>query len=233
MKILFSSVIVATTLLVSACANKSMQTKESGFLNNYDNLQQQENLSQVKAYISPSADFSKYENIYVAPVEIISAIPKDEQTYKQKLLFTQMQDYLTSHYKEVIKDGTNYNLVDSPSYPRTVIFNSAISAVEVNQDDLGAMDVMPMILVVKMIKRSADNGNVRILGESKLSDASNGQMLVSMLELHKGKKVRVDAQELEFKDIQATLDDWIINNKNNIVRLRRGIIKYQGEKNKK
>ena len=60
MKILFSSVIVAATLLVSACVNKNLQTKESGFLNNYDNLKKQENLSKVKAYISPSADFSKY-----------------------------------------------------------------------------------------------------------------------------------------------------------------------------
>jgi len=233
MKILFSSVIVAATLLVNGCANKDLQTKESGFLNNYNNLEKQENLSKAKAYISPSADFAKYKNIYVAPVEIISAIPKDEQTYKQKLLFTQMQDYLTSHYKEVIKDGTNYNLVDSPNFPKIVVFNSAISAVEVNHDDLGGMDIMPMMFVVKMIKRSGTNGNIRILGESKLSDASNGNMLVSMLELHKGKKVKVSADELEFKDVQDTLDDWMINTKNNLVRLRRGIVKYQEKKDDK
>ena len=188
MRLLLSSTIIAATLLVSGCANKNLQTKESGFLNNYDNLEKQENLSKAKAYISPSADFSKYKNIYVAPVEIISAIPKDEQTSKQKILFTQMQDYLTSHYKKVIKDGTDYNLVDSPAYPKTVIFKSAISAVEVNHDDLGGMDIMPMMFVVKMIKRSDTNGNIRILGESRLSDASNDKILVSMLELHKGKK---------------------------------------------
>jgi len=233
MKILFSSVIVAATLLVSGCANKSMQTKESGFLNNYDNLEKQENLSKAKAYISPSADFSKYKNIYVAPIKIMSNIPKDEQTYKQKLLFTQMQDYLTSHYKQVIKDGTNYTLVNSPNYPDTVKFEASISAVEVHHDDLGGMDVMPMMFIVKMIKQSGTDANVRILGESKLSDSATDKVLVNMLELHKGNKVNVDADELEFKDVQATLDDWMINTKNNLVRLRKGIVKYQEQKDEK
>lgn len=230
MKYLFTSIILGVTLFISGCANKDMQAKESGFFKNYDKLEKQKNMSIAKAYISPDADFSKYRYIYVAPVKIISAIPKDEQTYKQKLLFTKMEDYITNRYKEVIKDGTNYTLVDTPSKENTLVFESAISAVEVHYDDLSGMDVMPMMFVVKMIKRSGSDANVRILGESRLSDGSTKEVLVNMIELHKGEKVNVEADEIGFKDVKIALDDWMINTKNNLVRLRKGIVKYQGKK---
>lgn len=233
MKYLFNSAIFAVVLVISGCANKDMQTRESGFLKNYDKLEKQENMSKVKAYISPTTDFSKYKNIYIKPVKIITGIPKDEQTYKQKLMFMKMQNYLTKNYKKIIKDGTNFNIVDIKNTPDTVVFEAAISAVEVHADDLSGMDFMPMMLIVKMIGRPASDENIRILSESKLSDASNNDTLVQMLALHKGKKVKVDADELEFKDVQPTLYDLMINNKNNIVRLRRGIVKYQGKKDEK
>lgn len=233
MKYLIASSIVAATLLVSGCANKNMQTKESGFLNNYDKLEKQDNMSKAKAYISPSADFSKYKNIYIEPVKIITGIPRDEQTDKQKIMFMKMQDYLTSNYIDIIEDSTNFNVVKTKDNKNTMIFESAISAVEVHSDDLSGMDFMPMMLVVKMITRPSSEANVRLLAESKLSDASTKEVLVQMLELHKGEKVKVDADELEFKDIQVTLDDLMLNIKDNIVRLRRGIVKYQDKKDDK
>lgn len=69
---LLTTALITTTIFVSGCANKNMQTSESGFLESYENLDKRENLSKTKAYIAPGSDFSQYKNIYIAPIKIIS-----------------------------------------------------------------------------------------------------------------------------------------------------------------
>ena len=57
-------------LLMSGCANKDMQAKNSGFLSNYKGLEEHDKLEGTRIHIAPGADFTKYENIYIEDVQI-------------------------------------------------------------------------------------------------------------------------------------------------------------------
>ena len=124
----------------------------------------------------------------------------------------------------MIQGANNYKLVDVKTKPNTLIFEGAVSAVEVHIDDMGTMDFMPMMLVVKTVSSPFKKATVRMLGEGRISDATTGAVLVKTLRLHKGVKVNAEANKLTFKDVKPALDAWLSSTKNNLYKLKNNVI---------
>ena len=213
---------------MSGCANKDMQAKNSGFLSNYKGLEEHDKLEGTRIHIAPGADFTKYENIYIEDVQIVSAIPEDKWTPEQKILFEKMTTYLTQGYKNAISEGTGYRLVEDKNTPKTLVFEGAVSAVEVHFDDMEWYQFTPITLGMTMAARATYvDGAVRILGEGRFLDGKTDKVLMRMMRLQKGEEVTTDADRLVFKDVKPALDAWLSGTEENIVKLRKGVIKYQ------
>ena len=227
-KSIISATAIVLALLVTGCANRSMESKSSGFLKSYKGLEEHDKLEGTRISITPGADFTKYENIYVAPVEIVSAIPQSKWTADQKILFEKMTSYLTDGYKKSVEGGTGYRLVEDKNTPNTIVFEAAISAVEVHFDDMEWYQFTPVTLGLTVAARATYvDGAVRILGEARFSDAETGKVLLRGVRLQKGEEVSTSADKLVFNDVKPALDAWLKRTSQNIVKLRKGVIKYQ------
>ena len=230
---LLSATIISAAIMFTGCANRDMQAKNSGFLNNYDELEENDKLEGTRVRITPGADFTKYENIYIEPVKILSAIPEKDWTPEQKILFEKISDYLTTGYKTALRNGTGYRLVEKRDIPNTLVFEGAISAVEVHYDDMEWYQFTPITLGITGIARATYvDGAVRILGEGRMVDAKTGTILLRAMTLQKGKEVGTDADKLVFNDLKPALDTWLKRTNKNLEKLRKGVVKYQ-KKNKK
>ena len=227
---LLGATLMSAAIMFSGCANRDMQARHSGFLKNYDELKENDKLEGTRVKVEIGADFTKYENIYIAPVQIVSAIPKSKLTVEQKILFEKISDYLTNGYKTALKDGTGYRLVENKETPKTIVFEGAVSAVEVHYDDMQWYQFTPITLGITGIARATYiDGSVRILGEGKFYDAKTGKLLLSAMTLQKGQEVSTDADKLVFADVKPALDAWLKRTNKNLAKLRKGVIKYQNK----
>jgi major membrane immunogen (membrane-anchored lipoprotein) len=227
---LLSTTLICTSLLFTACANRDVQAKHSGFLKNYDDLKENDKLEGTRVKVETGADFTKYKNIYITPIEIVSVIPKDELTTGQKNLFEKITNYLTDGYKEAFRNGTGYILVDKKDTPNTLVFEGAISAVEVHFDDMQWYQFTPITLgITGMARATYVDGAVRILGEGRFYDGKTGKLLLSTMTLQKTQEISTDADKLVFKDVKPALDEWVKHTNENLEKLRSGIVKYQNQ----
>ena len=230
LQIVVISALVGAALLMSGCANKDLQEKNSGFLKSYEGLDEHEKYEGSMIRIMPGADFTQYENIMVSPVQIVSGIPENEQTPAQKKLFKEVSEYLTNGYKEEIKKNGVYNLVETEG-PKTIKYEVGISAVEVHFDDMQWYQFSPISLGLTVAARSTYvDKAVRILGEGRLVDTETGKVLMRAMSLQKGEEVGTDADQLVFKDVKPALDAWLKRSTKNLADMRKGLIKYEEEK---
>jgi len=206
---MITSTVLAAAILMSGCANKEMEEQQSGFLKSYEGLEEDKKFEGTLTRVTPGADFNKYQNIIVAPIQILSGISEDAKTPQQKKLIQDMSDYLTEGYKEAFRTDTAFNVVETKG-PGTILFEGAISAVEVHHDDLEWYQLIPISLAVTGVARATFvDGKARILGEGRLSDSQTGEVLVRAVSLQKGQPVTTDKDHLEFKDVQPGLDAWL------------------------
>jgi len=230
-KAIVSAAVITATLLMTGCANRDMQATNSGFLDKYDGIEEKDGMEGTRVMITPGADFTKYENVYVADVQIRSAIPKEKWTPEQKVLFEKISSYLTNGYKDALRNGTGYRLVEDKKTPKTIVFEGAVSAVEVHFDDMEWYQFTPITLGMTLAARATYvDGAVRILGEARMTDAQTGKILLRGMRLQKGEEVKTDADRLVFNDLKPSLDAWLKRTNVALVKLRKGVIKY--EKNK-
>lgn len=224
-------VFIAITFFINGCSNNELKESKSGFFKSYDDLEENDRFEGTKVYINNEADFSKYENIYISPILVTIGLTNNNLSDNEKLLFKQMQEYLTEAYKQKIKATNTYKIVENKNLPKTLVYEGAVSKVAINFDDLHGMDVMPMMLIAKAISRvTYKDGYVRILGEGRLVDGSNDKVLVKMLRLHKGKEIDVKVKDLKFIDVESALDAWLRGTNENLTILHQGIKKHQKNK---
>jgi len=217
--------ILILSLLLAGCGHTPVQVDDSEFLEPIQGFVESGDLEGTKTYVSPTADFSEYSTIYIEPVKIFPALNNEDLSEGQRQLKKQISDYLTSRYREVFANTTSYTVVDSKDMPNTLILESSISAVTVEFDELGGMSYMPMMFVGTMVARATfQDGNIRLLGESRLRDSQSGDVLIQMMRLQKGKASNSNAEELVFADIKPTLDEWLEASKRNLIKIRAGIV---------
>ena len=88
-------VLVGATLLISGCSSKKVQVENSTFLKQNEKCIVTNELKGTKTYVDKTVDFTKYENIYIKPVEVIASIDEEDMTDEQKQLVKQVYQYIT------------------------------------------------------------------------------------------------------------------------------------------
>jgi len=217
--------IVSMALLLGGCANRGMEKQNSGFLKDYEELDEHPRFEGAMVRVMPGADFSRYQNIIVAPVQVISNIPESEITPAQSKLFGQISTYLTEGYIKNFKQNGSYNVVDVAG-PNTMNFEVAISAVEVHFDDMKWYQFTPITLGITAVARATYvDKAVRILGEARITDTESGKVLIRAMSLQEGEEVGTDADQLVFADVKPALDVWLKRSTKRLTEMKKGLIK--------
>ncbi|MDQ1244140.1 MAG: hypothetical protein QG565_480 [Campylobacterota bacterium] len=215
LSIIISIALSVFALLISGCAGKSMDAKNSGFFKEYKGFESPNGYAAQKA--SKDFDISKYKTVFVSPVKVISSIPDAEQSPSQKRLYKEISDYVRDGYKrEISKSG--YMLVDTKGAD-TLVLESAISAVEVHFDDEKWNQFSPIAMYVTVNSyNSYMDESVRILGEKRILDSLSGEAVFESMEIIKDEKIILSGESLEFENIKPALDRWIEQVKNHFVK---------------
>lgn len=200
LQILAVGIVISIVFLVSGCSSRTLQVKNSGFFEDYTNLDSSE---------SNKADLSKYKNIIVAPVLVISSIPDDKQTPLQKKLYKEISEYLTAAYKKEIENSEKFKLTETKSAD-TLKLESAVSAVEVHFDDNKWDNFTPITMGLNVVSYNAYmDEDVRILGESRLVDSQNKEVLRSSRKIQNSERIIVKNNSLDFSGVKKALDGWV------------------------
>lgn len=202
-------------LVMSGCAGKSVEAKNSGFFEEYESFTAPNGYTAQR--VPKDFDMSKYKTVFISPVLVISAVPEAQQTASQKRLYKEIAEYVAEGYKrEISKSG--YMLVDTKGAD-TLVLESAISAVEVHFEDEKWNQFSPIAidLTVNSYNSYMDE-NVRILGEKRIVDATSGETLFESMEIIKDEKIVINGESLEFENIKSALDRWIEQVKNRFAK---------------
>jgi len=206
---LLISAIFGVMFFINGCASRDMQAKNSGFFKDYQEFENSYNSDGSMLQSSPKSDMSKYRNILVTPVEVISAIEESKQTDSQKKLYKQISDYLTAEYKNEIEKSTKYKLTQIKG-SNTLKLESAISTVEVHFDDKRWNQLSPISMGITVVSyNSYLDEDVRLLYEKRLVDSVSGEVLERSINIVKDKKIVVENDYLDFKDFKLPLDSLL------------------------
>lgn len=216
------SLAMTSILVFSGCANKAMKDEaaKSGFLGNYSDLKEDKKYPGAAAWVSPNADFKKYNSIVVMPVQVNHGIGEKELTPVQKQLFQEMSDYLTRGLVQQIQASGRFEVVSVAS-PSTMQLEVRVGAVSVNHDDMKFYQFIPVALVATGIARvtNISKASVRILGEGRLSDSGTNEALIRSMGLQKGQEISSSGQELVFADVKPALDHFLNNSAKRLVEI--------------
>jgi len=207
---LLISVIFGVMFLMNGCASRDIQAKNSGFFKDYKEFKNSYNPDGSMLHTSPKADMSKYKNILVTPVKVISAIEESKQTDSQKKLYKQISDYLTAEYKKEIEETTKYKLTQTKASD-TLKLESAISTVEVHFDDKKWNQFSPISMGITVVSyNSYLDEDVRLLYEKRLVDSISGEVLERSMNIVKDKKIVIENDYLDFKDLKPSLESLLL-----------------------
>lgn len=202
--------------LMSGCAGKSVDAKNSGFFKDYEQFKGSTNFSAARG--SKDIDMSKYKTVFVSPVKVISAIPDAQQTPSQKRLYKEIAEYVRDGYKREIQKNNKYMLVETKGAD-TLILDSAISSVEVHFDDEKWNQFSPIAMDVTVTSyNSYADENVRILGEKRIIDSTTGKTMFESMDIIKDEKILLSGESLEFENLKPALDRWIEHVKNHFAK---------------
>jgi len=212
LQIILGTVILGIMFLMNGCAGKRTDAKNSGFFKDYTQLKSQNDYSASKSV--EKVDLSKYKTILIAPALVVSAIPLQQQTVSQKRFYKEISNYLDEGYKREIQKSTKYKIVEKKGTD-TLIFESAVSAVEVHFDDKKWNQFSPIAMDITVTSyNSYMDENVRILGEKRIVDSATDKVLIESMNIIKDKKVVLSADVLDLEAIKPALDAWIEHVKN-------------------
>lgn len=194
---------------LSGCASKHTETeKYSGFLNGYNDLIEAESVSgaPVLRWVSPAFDSKNYEKVVLEPIVFYPEISPTEQIDRKKL-----NDILSyANAKLSVEMKKRVPVVDKIG-PRTLIFRSAITAVETSQQNLQFYEVMPVSVLIagtQMITgyRTLDT---TFYFEAEVIDAQTMKPVMKVVRKGAGETLSNSHQQLTVREVKSVIDNLV------------------------
>lgn len=198
-------------LLIGGCTSKVTEREQySGFMSNYNNLQQVTTPSGETAmrWVAPSWNPDAYNTVAFNKLELYPAPKPNERVNRQTL--DELQSYMTSKAKSVL--GQKYRIVSSakaaPAGAKTLIMRAAITGVNAENEGMKWYEVVPVAAVVGGV--SAISGHrdqdTTLFIEAEFIDASNNQTVAKVVRKVFGSTLENDSQKITSKDFKLAID---------------------------
>lgn len=198
---------IGMIFLMSGCADKNAHLKNTGFLNSYEELESGDSFSASK--MANNADIASYNKLYIAPIKVVFGTLENRESVEQKKLSNEISEYVKAGYIREIKKSKKYKIVETADAD-TLVLESAISAVETHLDDKKWNQFSPIAMDITVTSyNSYADGNVRILGEKRISVGESSTPLFESKNIMKDEKISLQGDTLEFEDVKEALDGWI------------------------
>ncbi|MHC8366973.1 DUF3313 domain-containing protein [Pseudomonas sp. ZT5P21] len=199
------------SLLLGGCTSKVTEREQySGFLSNYNNLQQVTTTSGETAmrWVSPSWNPDAYNTVVFNKLELYPAPKPNERVNRQTL--DDLQSYMTSKTKSVL--GLKYRIVPgtnaAPAGSKALIMRAAITGVTAENEGMKWYEVVPVAAVVGTV--SAVSGHrdqeTTLFIEAELIDARSNQTVAKVVRKVFGATKENASEKITSKDFKVAID---------------------------
>ncbi|KPH01666.1 sodium:proton antiporter [Pseudomonas sp. RIT-PI-q] len=198
-------------LLLGGCTSKVTEKDQySGFLSNYNNLQEVTTTSGETAmrWVSPSWNPDAYNTVAFNKLELYPAPQPNERVNRQTL--DDIQNYMTSKAKSTL--GQKYRVVTSeksaPKGSKVLIMRAAITGVNAENEGMKWYEVVPVAAVVGGVSAASGHRDqdTTLFIEAEFIDASNNQTVAKVVRKVFGTQVSNASQKITAKDFKAAID---------------------------
>ncbi|MGE8190256.1 DUF3313 domain-containing protein [Pseudomonas sp. NPDC086278] len=196
------------SLLLGGCTSKVTDTSQySGYLSNYDNLQQVTTTSGDTAmrWVSPSWNPNAYDTVAFNRLELYPA-PKPNERVNQQTL-ADIQNYMTTKAKGIL--GQKYRVV-STAQPgsRTLIMRAAITGVSASNEGMKWYEIVPVAAVVGAAQAASGHRDqdTNLFIEAEFIDAKTNQTVAKVVRKVFGKQLSNESQKITAQDFKAAID---------------------------
>lgn len=207
---LFIGVALASLLLGGCTSKVTEKAQYSGFLSNYNNLQEVTTTSGETAmrWVSPSWNPDAYNTVAFNKLELYPA-PKPTERVNQQTL-DELQSYMTSKAKGVL--GKKYRVVSSaksaPAGSKTLIMRAAITGVSAENEGMKWYEVVPVAAVVGGVSAASGHRDqdTTLFIEAEFIDASTNQTVAKVVRKVFGTTLENASQKITTKDFKVAID---------------------------
>lgn len=193
----FAAVLILSLYFLVSCAAKPHE--ETGFLNDYSNMQQTQNFHRF--YIAPGVDFKAYKNVIIRPVNT-THLPEFkwyDERYDEKEL-KEIIRYMEWEFARAL--GKSYLIVNEDyNYKgRTLILELALVK-------LAPVDAASNVISSALIYIPVSKGEVAV--EGRLVDADTGKTVLKFTDARHGKENIVNVKDFgRFMHAKDTINEW-------------------------
>jgi len=207
---LFIGVALAGLLLGGCTSQVTEREQYSGFLSNYDNLQEVTTTTGEKAmrWVSPSWNPNAYDTIAFRTLEFYPAPKPNEQVNQQTL--AELQDFMSRKAKLVL--GQKYqrvsNAAAAPAGSRTLILRAAITGVSASNEGMKWYEVMPIAAVVGATQAATGyrDQDTNLFIEAEFIDAKTHQTIAKVVRKVFGSQLKNESQRITTKDFKDAIE---------------------------
>jgi hypothetical protein len=214
--------LIAGSILVAGCSTplKTREVSTTGFLKNYEQLQPGVGAEAQLRYISPTADFSKYNKIHFEPITVWTQNDSDLEKLPQDEIQV-VVNYLDATVRKNLK--SDYTFVDKPG-PDVMHLRIAITEgrkAKVVRNTMSS--IIPIGLVYDLVKwgftgMHTSVGKADI--EMELTDSVSDERLVAAVAARAGRKSLVSGNFSGWGDVQDAFDFWAAQFDTRLTELR-------------
>lgn len=207
---LFAGVALASLLLGGCTSSVTEREQYSGFLSNYDNLQEVTTTTGDKAlrWVSPSWNPNKYDTIAFRTLEFYPAPKPDERVNRQTL--AELQDFMSRKAKLVL--GQKYqrvsNAAAAPAGSHPLILRAAITGVSASNEGMQWYEIMPIAAVVGATQAATGyrDQDTNLYIEAEFIDARTNQVMAKVVRKVFGSQLENESQRITAKDFKNAIE---------------------------
>ncbi|MDB6047759.1 MAG: hypothetical protein JWR17_505 [Pseudomonas sp.] len=203
--------VALTSLLIGGCTSKVTEREQySGFLPNYNNLQEVTTASGEKAmrWVIPSWNPNDYNVVAFSRLELYPTPQPNERVNRQTL--DELQSYMTNKAKGVL--GQKYLIVSNPKLAppgsKTLVLRAAITGVSASNEGMKWYEVIPVAAVVGTVTAATGHRDqdTALFIEAELIDTSNNQTVAKVVRKVFGQQLKNASQAITTNDFKAAID---------------------------
>jgi hypothetical protein len=198
-------------LLLGGCTSKVTEKEQySGYLSNYNNLQEVTTPSGGTAmrWVSPSWNPNAYDTVVFNKLELYPS-PKPNERVNQQTL-DDIQSYMTSKAKSTL--GQKYRVVSSagsaPKGSKPLIMRAAITGVSASNEGMKWYEVVPVAAVVGATQAATGHRDqdTNLFIEAEFIDAKTNQTVAKVVRKVFGTQLSNESQKVTAKDFKEAID---------------------------
>ncbi|TVT86028.1 DUF3313 domain-containing protein [Pseudomonas sp. H3(2019)] len=197
-------------LLLSGCTSRVTEKEQySGFLPDYNNLQEVSTPSGEKAmrWVTPSWNPNTYDTVAFKRLELYPTPQPNERVNRQTL--DQLQTYMTNNAKSALDQKYRVvpNVQSAPAGSRVLVVRAAITGVSASNEGMKWYEVVPVAAAIGATQAATGHRDqeTELYIEAEIIDASNGRTVAKVVRKVFGEQLKNASQQVTANDFKAAI----------------------------